>query len=271
MFLITTSVSCINIFKLSDLRTSTSIEQKNEALAKEMIANMGRAHGIKNWSDLETYSVLFEDEFYGFLGKFSSPYDTISSSFTLSYVPNTSDGILKFENGDAKGEIWGIYNWDTYSLNDNKEPVFKKNNDAKFWVPTYQYFIEFPLRIQTATVFNYAGEDIVNGVHCKGVIASWNTIDPQKDLDQYVIWLDSKTYQIVKLEYTIRDVNRFVAGATYFKDYKNYDGLLLPTKLSVESNLLREGYLHEMRILDFKANELSRKELQFIRIDKTIR
>jgi len=46
-------------------------------------------------------------------------------------------------------------------------------------------------------------------------------------------------------------------------DYRNFDGILLPTKLPVGSNLLGEGeILHQMDILEFNKNSLTQNELR---------
>ena len=81
-------------------------------------------------------------------------------------------------------------------------------------------------------------------------------------MDQYLIWLDSDTKRIVKLEYTIRDAYNFLKGAVYFKDYKNYEGIWLPSSLPVESNLLEDGFLHEMQILNFSKNRVAIRDLR---------
>ena len=104
--------------------------------------------------------------------------------------------------------------------------VFEKHKDAYFWTPTYQYFIEFPMRIQEANAVSYAGQKEINEKLCEGILASWNTTKPQKKTDQYLIWIDPATNRIEKLEYTIREVMSFVTGAALFKDYKNYNGIL---------------------------------------------
>jgi len=51
------------------------------------------------------------------------------------------------------------------------------------------------MRIQNANALAYAGQATVNGKNCEGVLASWNTTAPQRDIDQYLIWLDSDTKQ----------------------------------------------------------------------------
>ena len=246
---------CINVFRLSDLRTETSIDNTDTALAKKLVIEMGKAHGIENWTTVKTYEVLLEDEFFGLVGKMGSPYDTDTGTVLLKYTPGEYDGQMRFERGKRKGQTYGINSGQTYELNAQGDMEYKPNKTTEFWLPTYQYFIEFPMRIQTATAFNYAGEMEVNGIKCKGVIASWDTIAPQKKLDQYVIWINAETHHIVKLEYTIRDVNKFVTGATYFEDYQLYDGIYMATQFNVESNLVKEGLLHEMRILELSTTK----------------
>ena len=109
------------------------------------------------------------------------------------------------------------------------------------------------MRIQEATAIDYAGQRVINDIKAEGVLASWNTLEPQSNIDQYLIWIDPKTHRIVKVEYTIREMYSFISGAAYFNKYKKFDGILLPTEMPVESNLVRNGLLHTMGISDFRA------------------
>lgn len=245
-----------------DLRTEIAKNTPNEKLAKALLQEMGEAHGISNWEKLNTYSVKFEDVFFGTLGANSHSYAEDSVQFLLKYIPKTYDGKLEFLSGENTGVSWGIQSWKSYISTPDKNIKFKKSNDIIFWLPTYQYFIEFPLRIQNANSFAYAGAAEIDGKSCDGIIASWNTTEPQREIDQYLIWLDKKTKRIIKLEYTIREMYNFLTGAVYFHDYKNYDGILLPSSMPVKSNLLEEGFLHEMRILDFSKNNFPKSELR---------
>ena len=214
---------------------------------------MGDAHSIYKWDRIDTYSIVFKDEFYGFFGKQAHPFKEQEMTFNLSYIPNTTDGQLEIASGKEKGTVWGLQSGETYQVK-NTIASSKPNEEMEFWIPTYQYFIEFPRRIQDATAIDYMGKKVINGIKTEGVIASWNTIKPQKNVDQYVIWIATDTKRIVKLEYTVRDAYNFVYGAAYFKDYKEFNGFLLPTKMPVESNLVKDGLLHQMEINDFKIN-----------------
>jgi len=241
----------------SDLRTVTVREGGGEARARQLLNEMGLAHGIDQWKNVAAYTALFEDEFFGMLGKNSAPFPQENTQFTLEYIPGTFDGRLSFVNGELKGTTWGVQSWQTYTETDGGAPQLLEDDNITFWVPTYQYFIEFPLRIQQATAVAYAGEKVINGTPCVGVLASWGQVAPQKDIDQYLIWLDASSKRIVKLEYTIREMMGFLTGAAHYTEYRDFDGLILATKYPVESNLVREGFLHEMRLLDFHANAVN--------------
>ena len=245
---------CVNFFKLSDLQPDTYAFPNDKEKGKQLMEDMGIAHKIHLWDSIQTYNVTFEDEFYGFLGKLSHPFKEQKITFSLDYIPNTFDGQLEILTGKQKGTTWGIQSYETYQQDIDGTITRKKNKDMKFWIPTYQYFIEFPSRIQEASSIDYIGEKVINGIKTEGVIASWDSIEKQKDIDQYIIWIDADNKRIVKIEYTVRDAYRFVTGAATFLGYKDYNGFLLPTELPVESNLLKKGFLHTMKITDFKTN-----------------
>ncbi len=258
--------SCVNVFSLSDLRTEALKENKgsNPNKAKQLLSEMGKAHGIEYWNTIDTYNITFKEEFYGFLGKFSHPFKESDLTFSLSYIPKTYNGQFEFLTGEQKGTVWGIQDWQTYEKKGDQ--ILKdEDKEKKFWIPTYQYFIEFPSRIQEATAVDYMGQKVIDGITAEGVIASWGTVEPQKELDQYVVWINAETKQIIKIDYTIRDVNKFVVGVAYFKDYKNYNGLLLPSEFPVKSNLLKDGFLHKMSIKDFTINPVSKESLMPIK------
>lgn len=254
---------CVYLFGTVDLRTETAKKNPSESKAIFLIEEMAKAHQVENWKDVSTYTVQFQEEMFGLIGKSSNPFPEAKSQFELSYIPDTYDGKLTFSNGAKAGETWGIQSWQTYTSKNDEAPVFKNDKDIFFWIPTYQYFIEFPLRIMNANAFGYAGKKEVNGIACDGVIASWNTIAPQRKTDQYLIWLDSKTHRIVKLEYTVRDMFNFITGAVSYKNYKDFDGILLATVMPGESNLLSKGaLLHQMEILSFEKNTLAPGEMR---------
>lgn len=250
-------------FACADLRTGKVKKDPQEDKGMELLAAMAEAHHVKAWDSVQTYSVFFQDHFYGRIGKLANPFPEEVMRMCLDYVPGIFHGRICFESGAWNKNQWVIFSDQTYeNVNQSDTLRSSKNKDIRFWVPTYQYFVEFPARIGEATAIGYLGEKQIGNENCEGVMVSWETLKPQRDIDQYIIWLDHASHQIVKIEYTIREVNTPMKGAVYFKDYKLYNGLLLPSRMPVESNLVRDGMLHEMRIDSIHFNEISVETLE---------
>lgn len=249
-------ISCVNVFKYSDLRPEGYAYPNDNVKAKQLLTEMGVAHRNNLWDILDTYNVKFEEESFGFFGKKSSPFKELKMEFSINYIPKTFNGLMEILSGDEKGVIWGVQDGTTYQkTNDNI--VIKENDKYEFSINTYQYFIELPNRITEATVIDYAGTKNIEGIKTEGIIASWGTVEPQKNIDQYVIWLDAKTKRIVKVDYTIREKFKFVRGEAFYSDYKDFNGYLLPTKIESKSNIKKDGFLHVKKINEFTPNLLS--------------
>lgn len=265
-FTLLIAIGVIAFFRISNLLDNDILNDRNELKGRQLLQEMGVAHHIQNWS-FDTYSVTFEEEFIHLIGTSTKPFKENKSQFVLDYALDSYDGRLTFLSGLQKDEVWGLQSWQSYKGKDKGELVFKKDKDVVFWIPTYQYFIEFPRAIQKATAVSYVGESEQNGVSCYGVLASWGSIEPQRGVDQYLIWIDKETKRIVNLEYTIRELYPFLTGVAHYTNYKDFNGIILPTVMPVGSNLISDGYLHQMSILDFKRDKVS---VELLRPDKQL-
>lgn len=247
--------------KIADLRTPAVNENIDDSKGRVILKAAAQAHGVSNWEKYATYEVDFNDQFFGFVGKNGNPFPNNEANLKLQYIPNTFNGRGIFTKGKWEGDIWGIQSWQTYEIDKGEEIEFEKEKDILFWIPTYQYFIEFPLRIQSASLISFAGTAEVEGKTCDLVFASWNTPAPQKDVDQYLIYIDQDSKLITKIDYTIREVYTWLTGTVYFKEMQEVGGIQFPFYMPVESSLVKKGLLHEMRIKKVAFNTVSKDEL----------
>lgn len=246
----------------ADLRRNLTIEDDSSQKARALLESCAKAHGQDAWKNIKTYSLNITDEFFPPMGEFSHPFESDTVELNLTYVPNTYTGQMHFLSTRRKGRIWGIQGWKSYWIDKNGRVYYTESENIKFWLPTYQYFFEFPFRILNADTTAYVGKDTIDDQICDGLLVSWNTLKPQRHIDQYVVWINQETQLIEKLDYTIRDAYNFLTGSIYYKDYQYFDeDILLPTRLPVESNLLKEGLLHEIKLTDFSRNKVAIGEL----------
>lgn len=257
-FFLLVLVVCLNSC-LTDLRTQyfkekTYNQNEAETIGKKMLAEMGEQSGLRFWEYINAYEVQFSDEFFGTIGKMSKPYKDEKVNLQLNYNTDWTDGILRFKDGKMEGDEWQYKN-EKASWIKNGSEVNKGDKKIKFWLPTYQYFIEFPFKIQEATAVKYAGKKEHNGIQYDLVLASWNTIEPQKKLDQYLLWINPETRRVDILEYTIRDMYPFIKGAAFLSDYFEKDGIWFPGSMKVKTDVDAKKWMHEMKIEDVKFTD----------------
>jgi len=246
---------------LSDIRTELVKKEGRAAQSldkgKALLENIHEGQSPAAWSDIEVYEVTLQDEFFGLMGSFAKPFPEKKVSMQVFYAPNSYDGKLIFNNGKLEGKTWGIQSWKTYTQESDNQPVFDKNKKITFWVPTYQYFIELPARIQAANVISYAGEGSFNGEDYDLVYATWKEQEPQKDIDQYMVWVNKKTNMVDLVEFTIRDQMNFLRGTAIYEDLHDVgDGIVLPKRISIKTKKDDKKMLHQMSLSGFKANHV---------------
>ena len=221
---------------LADLRPATvtqgdlpkDAEQKGRAwLDKAITAQGGPLDGK------QTVSLWLRDDWpSAFMRTMAMPWDFNRQLLRLDIVVGTDDGRIVFEEGDAKGSGWGLQNWVSYRFDKIEAPKLDAVDDvdstAKFWIPTLAYFPTLAWRIREATYVRYIGEETIGGRTLVKVFATWGDPAPQKTVDQYIVYIDSKTQLIAGARFTVRDMMGSIVGTMKYSDYRDVDGFKFP-------------------------------------------
>jgi len=245
--------------KLADIRTDslkaspTSNNQKGKTLLKEAHIAMG----LDKLVNYQTYTVAYEEQYYG-IGKFINKFNINPVQLTIDYIPQKFIGKVTVNNGRKKGNQY-FYNKGKTYYKTVKGKEGERHKIAKKWIHTHQYFLEFPLRIQEATAITYAGDTIVNNKEYHLVLASWNTIEPQKDIDQYLIAINKKTNFIDFMQFTVRNFTGFAVSTAKYNSFIEKEGVFFPSNISVHGKKYNSSKLYEIRI----------QELKFDKVDKS--
>ena len=232
--------------------------ESDEIKGRNLLLQAQQAVNIKKIKKQTTYTVYFKDCFFGFSGTLANPFKNKCTEFELKLSPGSFNSEMTFLSGKEKGLTVGLTDWKTYRVINNQK-VYKKDKRTQFWLPTYQYFIELPLRILEADKICYAGTNQYNGEDYNLVLATWKSYRTQKTLDQYLIWVSKSTHRIEIVQYTIRDMSRLIKGTTFYNNYKSFNGILFPTQMNV-SALSRQKkklwkpnkLMHSMEIINVK-------------------
>ena len=91
------------------------------------------------------------------------------------------------------------------------------------------------------------------------VFVSWKSEEPQKDIDQYLAWINEHTGLIDFVEFTIRDESKLITAVAEYKKYHEEEGILIPTTIGIKMKINSKKFIHKMSLhsIKFKTTSLS--------------
>jgi hypothetical protein len=144
-------------------------------------------------------------------------------------------------------------------------------------LPAIQYLFELPIRIKEAPILKYAGTKEMEGITYDLVFATWDSLEPNKEFDQYLLYISQKTGFLTFASYTVRDAYlpspKNVYGSIRYEDMQeNSDGIKYPTTIYIQINKLKskDTWTRKMTLQDLQLNNFEtsllypNKELKFL-------
>ncbi|MEO0898121.1 MAG: hypothetical protein AAFY71_17050 [Bacteroidota bacterium] len=220
---------------LTDLRTKDlkgGISPTQLAEGKKLLEEMQEAYGGKEyWLAKGKGSYEQIAEWYG--NTLVAGWDTIPQHFNMTSTLGTDNCFMTLLNGPTRGEIWGVEEDKTYSLQAYEEKKFVQNKQAHHKLIYKNYWFQFPFRIDEAPIIAYAGEGTVEGKIYDLLFVTWKTEAPNADYDQCILYIDKETRHIEWLHFTVREIFTFISFTAHFTDIKEVEGILHPFSMYV--------------------------------------
>jgi len=247
------------VTRVVDLRTpelkkgiTKQIEAKGRSLLMSSLKIMG---GWERWKAFrkKMLRVQFKDTWKeGLMTSLFVPAHLSGRQLELVFRPDTESGRLRFLEGKRKGTQWGVQHWLTYTADAKGTLSWKQDDNIKFYIPTYRYFMFMPFYLMDAKLIAYAGQRTLRGKTFDLVFATWGTYAPQKKVDQYLLWIERSTKRVVYAQYTIRDIMPSFIGASKASRFKRVHGFLLPHQWIIFDKIEQEEkWMHKMTYQTF--------------------
>jgi hypothetical protein len=245
---------------LSDLRPDEmkTVEQPkpdsdDAARARALLEEVAQAHGgLDQLKRARVAQVKLRDTWPGpIMRLFGSPWSTNPQELLLTWQLGQDNATLELLNGGKKDHRWGVQQWCTWTQEPDGERRFEAHEDAWFWLPTLEYFIEAPWRLREAQTLAMLPAAERDGERYERVFMTWGSAAPQEDTDQYIAWVHAETKQLKYLEFTARDVYGFVVGIAIYNELRRVDGLLFPGSIDIVQD--RETFTDTLHRLDLTS------------------
>ncbi len=238
---------------LADIRTdavrSFGEDASSQITGRSMLEAAAEAHGgLDAWSAHQTITIVAEDDWRGLIGHISSPWPKPHIQLRFEQRLHTFDSRVHFLDTKAAGSTWGITDWQTWAIDADGRTRIRTSSDARFILPTMQYFFALPFRILEAPIITDAGDEVLDGVTYSRVFATWEGLDPNRTYDQYIIYISQDSGLIEKAVYTIRELSGLVTGTMHYADFRTVGDMVIPHELTATFKPTDDvsDYLHKL-------------------------
>lgn len=207
---------------------------KGKPLSQEVLAS-GRAlmaqavatHGVAAWSHQRTANVMLTDTWSDAFAN-HAPWPAPQQRLLHQLLLGTFTSRVTFLDGEKAGETWGVQAWAPYRMTPGKQPVFVEDPRIPLALPTSQYLFEFPFRLMKAPILADAGTIDERSTIYQRVYATWETPEPHREHDQFVLWINEENGLIDVVYFTVRVAGDEATSAIFYSDYREIAGVQIP-------------------------------------------
>lgn len=239
---------------LADLRPpeiTVDPQSERETRGRALLDEAWRAAGGERTLAHQRARFELRDEWLGISTLFN-PWPDDDQRMQIELRTHTFDSQVEFLDGPEEGTTWGITEGSGWIERDGQRTSSDDTN-LLFMLPTVHYFMEISQRLTEASIARWAGERTIDGRTYDVVFATWRTVEAHDEEDQYLVFIDRATGRIGKVQYTVREIARFVVGTCHLGDQREVDGVWIPHRMSVTSEPTDspEDYMHRMSVSEF--------------------
>lgn len=239
---------CLADIRPDSLKSTTRPEA--DARGRQLLAEVISAHGgLDRWKQAKTVEVTARDHWEHWMGRLMFMPQKESGQLMRWQTSLGGDQVsIEMQEGPNKGEKWVMQDWPLYRAALGDQPDYGAGKKIHFYVATMNYALQLPFRSANAEVVRYGGQGSLRGKQYDLIYTTWHTAEPQKDTNQYVLWVDPVTHELAYLQLTDRELMKGAAGMMGFSGWKTIDGLKIPSRITSYHNAEKNVVLHDLRI-----------------------
>lgn len=239
---------CLADIRPDSLKSTTRPDV--DARGRQLLAEVIKAHGgLDHWKQVKTVEVTARDHWEHWVGRLMFMPQKESGQLMRWQTSLGGDQVyIEMQEGPNKGEKWVMQDWPLYRASPGDQPDYGAGKKIHFYVATMNYALQLPFRSANAEVVRYGGQGSLRGKPYDLIYTTWHTAEPQKDTNQYVLWVDPVTHELAYLQLTDRELMKGAAGFMGFSGWRTINGLKVPSRITSYKDAENHVILHELVI-----------------------
>lgn len=239
---------CLADIRPDSLKSTTRPDA--DARGRQLLAEVITAHGgLDRWKQAKTVEVTARDHWEHWMGRLMFMPQKESGQLMRWQTSLGGDQVfIEMLESPTKGEKWVMQDWPLYRAAPGGQPDYGAGKKIHFYVATMNYALQLPFRSANAEVVRYGGQGSLRGKQYDLIYTTWHAAEPQKDTNQYVLWVDPVTHELAYLQLTDRELMKGAAGMMGFSGWKTIDGFKVPSRITSYKDAEKNVVLHDLRI-----------------------
>ncbi|MCG6916081.1 MAG: hypothetical protein LJE89_00910 [Deltaproteobacteria bacterium] len=227
--------------KVKDPETQPTLREKAREVLEKSLKARG---GYSTYTSYHSVRLQGSDVWHSSLVRFFTPVTEKEQKFEVVFSSSGSDIDYLYLSGKRKGEHIGIYKGKTYRTI-CREKEFADSSKIRLYLEPLVHYFQWPYTLYESPVLLYAGKKNIANETYHLLFASSGGVAATPEDNQYVIYINTRTYYVDYLDFTLRSLFESYKGTLHYRDLRTVQGLVVPFFIGVSDAVEDKDFVHE--------------------------
>jgi len=240
----------------ADLSTDTVKNQDTQPDLREKAIrifekSLNARGGYSTYRSADSVRLKGTDLWHSSLVRFFTPVTEQEQKFEVFFSTAGDEINYLFLNGKRKGQYIGVENGKIYR-DINQEREFADSSKIRLYLEPLRDYFQWPYKLYESPVLLYAGEENIGNEAYYLLFASSGGVAASPENDQYLIYINQKTYCVDYIDFTLRSLFVSYRGTLHYSDLRTVQGLMVPFFIGVSDEVEEKDFVHEFRFSEIQ-------------------
>ena len=209
--------------------------------------------GFKTYKSFDSIRLRGTDLWHSSFVRLFTPVTEQEQKFEVVFATKGNEISYIFLNGTREGQAIGVENGKTYRVI-KEEREFSDSSKIRLYLEPLTHYFQWPYKLFESPVLLYAGEENIQNQSYHLIFASSGGVAASSEHDQYVIYVNKKTYNVDYIDFTLRSLFESYKGTLHYRNFKTVQGLVVPFFIGATDAVENQDFVHEFLFSEIQFN-----------------
>ena len=235
------STADLSTDNLRNQDTQPELREKAITIFERSLKERG---GYNTYKSFDSVRLRGTDVWHSSFVRLFTPVTEQEQNFEVRFSIEENKIDYLFLSGKRQGQYIGVENGKTYrTLNEKRE--FSDSSKIRLYLEPLTHYFQWPYKLYESPILLYAGEKDFENKSYHLLFASSGGVAASPEYDQYVIYVNKKTYFVDYIDFTLRSLFESYKGSLHYRDFRTVQGLVVPFFIGASDEVKNKDFVHE--------------------------